>query len=72
MRVHAKSQIDPILVSRPEASRLLSVDEDTITRLIRQGDLPVKYVGSEPLIPYRSLLVWAGVARWRFQEIVET
>ena len=40
-------------------------------RLIQQGDLPAKPVGASLLIPYRSLLVFVGVARWRFQEIVE-
>jgi hypothetical protein len=50
----------------------LSVDSETIERLIEQGDLPTKPVGKAVLIPYRSLLVYAGVARWRFQEIVDS
>jgi hypothetical protein len=40
--------------------------------LIASGDLPItKRVGKNVLIPYRSLLIYAGVARWRFQEIVD-
>ena len=64
-------RIDPVLVTREQAAQLLSVDSDTVDRLIRQGDLPTKLVGPRLLIPYRSLLVFAGVARWKFQEIVE-
>jgi excisionase family DNA binding protein len=71
--VRASSQrVDPVLVSKEQAAELLSLDPDTIERLIRQGDLPTKVVGSRLLIPYRSLLVYAGVARWKFQEIVES
>jgi excisionase family DNA binding protein len=69
--MHASQRIDPVLVTKEDAARLLSMDQDTIERLIQQGDLPVKQVGTRLLIPYRSLLVFAGVARWRFQEIVE-
>jgi excisionase family DNA binding protein len=71
MRAHPKNQVDPVLVSKTEAARLLSVSDETIDRLIRQGDLPTKVVGIESMIPYRSLLVFAGVARWTFKEIVE-
>jgi excisionase family DNA binding protein len=71
MRVHPQNQVPPVLVTEEEASRLLSVNNETIDRLIRQGDLPVKRVGVERLIPYRSLLIFAGVARWKYQEIVE-
>jgi excisionase family DNA binding protein len=62
---------DPVLVTREQAAELLSLDSDTIDRLIRQGDLPTKLVGPRLLIPYRSLLIFAGVARWKFQEISE-
>ena len=71
MRV-SPQRVDPVLVSPEQAADLLSLDTDTIERLIRQGDLPTKVVGSRLLIPYRSLLVFAGVARWKFQEIVES
>ena len=70
MRDSAK-RIDPVLVTKDQAARLLSLDAETIERLIRQGDLPTKMVGPRLLIPYRALLVFAGVARWRFQEIVD-
>jgi excisionase family DNA binding protein len=70
MRVPER-RIDPVLVSKAQAAQLLSLDDETIERLIRQGDLPTKVVGSRLLIPYRSLLIFAGVARWKFQEIVE-
>jgi excisionase family DNA binding protein len=71
MRLLTKQRVDPVLVTREVASELLSVDSETIDRLIRQGELPTKPVGTQLLIPYRSLLVYAGVARWRFQEIVD-
>jgi excisionase family DNA binding protein len=71
MRGHPQNQVPPVLVTKDEAARLLSVDDETVDRLIRQGDLPIKRVGVEALIPYRSLLVFAGVARWKFQEIIE-
>jgi excisionase family DNA binding protein len=64
-------RVDPVLVSKEQAAELLSVDLDTLDRLIRQGDLPTKLVGPRLLIPYRSLLVFAGVAKWKFLEIVE-
>jgi excisionase family DNA binding protein len=71
MRIYPKQKVDPVLVTPEVAAQLLSVDAPTIDRLIQQGDLPAKPVGPTLLIPYRSLLVFAGVARWRFQEIVE-
>ena len=72
MRVYPKQRVDPVLVTPEVAAQLLSVDSKTIDRLIQQGDLPTKPVGADLLIPYRSLLVFAGVARWRFQEIIES
>jgi excisionase family DNA binding protein len=71
MRVFPRQRVDPVLVTREVASELLSVAPETIDRLIQQGELPTKPVGKELLIPYRSLLVYAGVARWKFQEIVD-
>jgi excisionase family DNA binding protein len=65
-------RIDPVLVTKEQAAELLSLDSGTIDRLIRRGELPTKMVGPQLLIPYRSLLVFAGVARWKFQEIVES
>ena len=60
------------MVTRESAAELLSVDPETIDRLIERGDLPItKRVGDTILIPYRCLLIYAGVARWRFQEIVD-
>jgi excisionase family DNA binding protein len=72
MRVFPRQRVDPVLVTPEVAAQLLSVDSETIERLIEQGDLPTKPVGKAVLIPYRSLLVYAGVARWRFQEIVDS
>jgi hypothetical protein len=66
-----QNRIDPVLVTKEKAACLLSLDLSTIENLIRAGDLPTKVVGTRLLIPYRSLLIFAGVARWRFQEIVE-
>jgi excisionase family DNA binding protein len=71
MRVFPRQRVDPVLVDRQNAAQLLSVDVDTVDRLIQAGELPTRTVGKELLIPYRSLLVYAGVARWRFQEIVD-
>ena len=71
MQVSPRQRVDPVLVTRESAAQLLSVDLETIDRLIECGDLPTKPVGKTTLIPYRSLLVYAGVARWRFQEIVD-
>jgi excisionase family DNA binding protein len=64
-------RIDPVLVTKERAAQLLSVDSDTIDRLIRQGDLPTKLVGPRLLIPYRALLVFAGIAKWKYVEIAE-
>lgn len=71
MRVFPRQRVDPVLVTRESAAELLSVDLATVDRLIEFGDLPTRSVGKAVLIPYRSLLVYAGVARWRFQEIVD-
>ena len=71
MRVHPQNEVPPVLVTEEESARLLSVDSTTIEQLIDTGELPVKYLGGKRLIPYRSLMVLAGVARWKFQEIVE-
>jgi excisionase family DNA binding protein len=71
MRVFPRQRVDPVLVTRESAAELLSVEVATIDRLIEIGDLPTKPVGETVLIPYRALLIYAGVARWRFQEIVD-
>jgi excisionase family DNA binding protein len=72
MRVFPRQRVDPVLVTRESAAELLSVDLPTVDRLIECGDLPItKTVGKTVLIPYRSLLIYAGVARWRFQEVVD-
>jgi hypothetical protein len=71
MKVFPRQRVDPVLVTRESAAELLSVDLATIDQLIECGDLPTKPVGETSLIPYRSLLIYAGVARWRFQEIVD-
>jgi excisionase family DNA binding protein len=71
MRVHPKNEVDPVLVTEEETARLLSVDSATVEQLIATGELPVKRLGGKRLIPYRAVLVLAGVARWKFQEIVE-
>jgi excisionase family DNA binding protein len=72
MRVFPRQRVDPVLVTRESAAQLLSVDLETIDRLIERGDLPItKQVGKVTLIPYRCLLIYAGVARWKFQEIVD-
>jgi len=67
----SRSSVQPILVEEDQAAKLLSLSVPDIQELERQGELPVKIVGSRRLIPYRSLLVFAGVAKWKFQEIVE-
>jgi excisionase family DNA binding protein len=72
MRVFPRQRVDPVLVTRESAAELLSVDLETIDRLIEGGDLPItNQVGKTVLIPYRSLLIYAGIARWRFQEVMD-
>jgi excisionase family DNA binding protein len=72
MRISPRQRVDPVLVTRESAAELLAVDPETVDQLIASGDLPItKRVGKNVLIPYRSLLIYAGVARWRFQEIVD-
>jgi excisionase family DNA binding protein len=71
MRVFPRQRVDPVLVTKESAAELLSVDLATVDRLIEVGELPAKPVGEKVLIPYRSLLIYAGVARWRFQEVVD-
>ena len=58
-------------MTEEETAKLLSTDPVIVEQLIATGELPVKYLGGKRLIPYRSILVLAGVARWKFQEIVE-
>ena len=71
MRVFPRQRVDPVLVTKAAAAELLSVDSATIDNLIACGDLPTKTVGKNLFVPYRSLLIFAGVARWRFQEVVD-
>jgi excisionase family DNA binding protein len=71
MRVFPRQKVDPVLVTRESAAELLSLDLETIDRLIEQHDLPTKQVGTQQLIPYRSLLIFAGVAKWHFREVME-
>jgi chaperone required for assembly of F1-ATPase len=72
MRVFPRQRVDPVLVDKKTAAELLSLDVAAVDQLIECGDLPItKTVGKVTLIPYRSLLVYAGVARWRFQEVVD-
>jgi hypothetical protein len=66
-----KTPLDPVLVDLPTAANLLSVPVDEIKKLTQSGELPRKFVGTRELIPYRSLLIFAGVGRWRYQEIAE-
>jgi excisionase family DNA binding protein len=66
-----RSKPEPIFVEEEEAAELTRLDVPTIQHLIQTGQLPVKLVGAKRLIPYKSLLVFAGVARWRYQEIME-
>lgn len=71
MRVFPRQRVDPVLVTRESAAQLLSVALSTIDKLIERGELPTKPIAGDVLIPYRSLLIYAGVARWKFQEIVD-
>jgi hypothetical protein len=69
MRTFPRQRVDPVLVTKKSAAELLSLDLQEIERLIAVGDLPTKKVGAAVLIPYRSLLIFAGVARWYFREV---
>jgi hypothetical protein len=69
LRAQPKIQVDPVLVTKEVAGKLIAKDTETIEHLIEKGKLPVAVVEGEILIPYLSLLELAGVARWRYQEI---
>jgi excisionase family DNA binding protein len=72
MRVFPKQRVDPVLVTRESAAELLALDVPTVDRLIESGELPiVKQVGDTTLIAYRSLLVYAGIAKWYFREVMD-
>lgn len=72
MRVFQKQKIDPVLVDKKTAAELLSLDEAAIDQLIEDGDLRVaRQVGDVSLIAYRQLLVFAGIAKWYFREVVD-
>ncbi len=71
MRIFPRQRVDPVMVDLDSAAQLMAVDREEIERLILVGDLPTKKIGQKVLIPYRSLLILAGVARWKFQEIVD-
>jgi phage terminase Nu1 subunit (DNA packaging protein) len=72
MRIFPRQRVDPVLVSRQSAAELLSVDLATVDRLIESGDLPIiKQVGNDTLIAYRSLLIYAGIAKWYFREVID-
>lgn len=71
MRIFPRQRVDPVMVDLDSAAQLMAVDREEIERLILVGDLPTKQIGQKVLIPYRSLLILAGVARWKFQEIVD-
>jgi excisionase family DNA binding protein len=47
--------IRPAALRVPEAAQYLSVSVSTIRRLIRQGELEVRRIGSVLLVPTRSL-----------------
>ena len=48
----------PISVSRADAAAYLGVSEKTVDRAIKAGDLPVKFVGRKPLVPFPALVAW--------------
>ncbi len=62
-------KVDPILVSKQTAAQLIDKDIATIDQLINEGKISIAVVKGEVLIPYRSLQLFAGVARWRFEQI---
>jgi hypothetical protein len=71
MKIYPKQRVDPIMVDFDSAASLMAVERADIDHLIAVGDLPTKVIAGKSLIPYRSLLILAGVARWKFQEIVD-
>jgi hypothetical protein len=70
MRVYSKQKVDPVLVTPEVAAELLSITPELLARLVEVGEIPTRPVGKETLIPYKSLLIFAGVARWKFQEVI--
>lgn len=62
-------QLEPILVNENEAADLIRIDLPTLQKLVATGQLPIRMVDGQRLIPYKALLLFAGVARWKYQEI---
>lgn len=53
---------EPLLVTVPEAARLLSLSPWTVRRYVRRGLIAAKRISrSKWLIPYKSLLAFATV-----------
>jgi excisionase family DNA binding protein len=54
---------EPLLCSKAESARLLSVCVRTIGNLIAAKELPVRRCGRRCLIPYKALVKYAQKAR---------
>lgn len=48
----------PVAVTRSDAAAYLGVSPSYIDRAIATGNLPVRYAGTKPLIPFPALLAW--------------
>jgi len=62
-------QLEPILINEVEAAELLHTDLPTVKQLVATGQLPLRVLAGQRLIPVQSLKLFAGTARWRYQEI---
>lgn len=59
-------KIPPVLVTFNHAAELCDTTMPVIQRLIDEGKLPIKSLGDGELrIPYHSLMLFAGSARWQ-------
>jgi len=52
------TDVRPIAVDVVTACGMVSLSRPTIDRAIRDGDLPVKYLGRKPLIRVTDLEAW--------------
>ena len=60
--------MQPLLVRQERAAKLLAVSRQTITGMLRRGEITAVRVGNRRLIPFESLRQWV-VARVQAAEI---
>lgn len=53
------NSLEPLLVSKIDSARVLSVSLRTVTNLIARKELPCRRIGKRTLIPYKALVRFA-------------